>query len=223
MVLDASNFLQGVAFYYWPIINHVRTTEPVDSRGVGMAYRMTVILAALAGLAVNSAHAANFILTSTDIGADKPLAQEFVFSGFGCSGGNQSPALAWSGAPAGTRSYAVALFDPDAMQGRGFWHWLMVNIPAGTTALARDAGKNDGSKLPAGALQIKNGFRALGYSGSCPPPADEPHGYVMTVYALKVALLDVPSDATSPAVLTLIEAQTLAKASITYHFGRKPQ
>jgi Raf kinase inhibitor-like YbhB/YbcL family protein len=188
-----------------------------------MAYRKTLIWAALAGLTLNSAHAADFKLSSTDIGADKPLTQEFVFSGFGCTGANQSPALAWSGAPAGTRSYAVALFDPDAMQGRGFWHWLMVNIPASTTALARDAGKNDGSRLPSGALQIKNGFRAPGYSGSCPPPADEPHGYVMTVYALKVAMLDVPPDATSAAVLTMIEAEALGKASITYHFGRKPQ
>jgi Raf kinase inhibitor-like YbhB/YbcL family protein len=176
-----------------------------------------------AALSQCPANAADFKLTSPEIGPDKPLAQDFVYSGFGCTGGNQSPALAWSGAPVGTKSYAVALFDPDAMQGRGFWHWLMVNIPATTTALARDAGKNDGSKMPAGAVQIKNGFRALGYSGSCPPTADEPHGYVMTVYALKVASLEVPADTSSAAMLPAIEANTLAKASLTYHFGRKPQ
>src|SRR5277367_3109920 len=188
-----------------------------------MAYRYAAALAAFAGvLALGAAVAADFKLASPDIGPDKPLAQDFVFSGFGCSGGNQSPALRWSGAPAGTKSFAVALFDPDAMQGRGFWHWLMVNIPANTTALARDAGKNDGSKLPAGAVQIKNGFRALGYSGSCPPPADEPHGYVMTVYALKVSSVEVPTDAPSTAMLAAIEADSLGKASLTYHFGRKP-
>jgi Raf kinase inhibitor-like YbhB/YbcL family protein len=181
------------------------------------------LLASLVGtLALSTALAAGFNLSSSDIGPDKPLAQDFVFSGFGCTGGNQSPALSWSGAPVGTKSYAIALFDPDAMQGRGFWHWLMVNIPAATTTLARDAGKNDGSKLPAGAAQIKNGFRAMGYSGSCPPPADEPHGYVMTVYALKVATLDVPADATSASMLTSIEANTLGKATLGYHFGRKP-
>ena len=179
--------------------------------------------AALAGsLALGAACASDFKLTSTDIGPDKPLAQEFVFSGFGCSGGNQSPALSWSGAPPGTKSYAIALFDPDAMQGRGFWHWLMVNIPASTTALARDAGKNDGSKMPGGAVQIRNGFRAAGYSGSCPPTADEPHAYVMTVYALKVVALDVAADATSSAMLAMIEANALGKACLTYHFGRKP-
>jgi Raf kinase inhibitor-like YbhB/YbcL family protein len=169
-----------------------------------------------------SALAADFKLTSSDIGPDKPLAQEFVFHGFGCTGGNQSPALSWSGAPPGTKSYAIALFDPDAMQGKGFWHWLMVNIPADVTSLTRNSGKNDGSRLPSGAAQILNGFRDSGYSGSCPPPADEPHGYVMTVYALKVPQLEVPSDATSPFMLEAIETNSLAKASLTYHFGRKP-
>ncbi len=181
------------------------------------------IAAFAASMALNPAFAADFTLASTDIGPDKPLAQDFVFSGFGCTGGNQSPALSWSGAPAGTKSYALALFDPDAMQGRGFWHWLMVNIPASTTALGRDAGKNDGSKLPSGAVQIKNGFRATGYSGSCPPPTDEPHGYVMTVYALKVTSLDVPADATAAVMLATIEANSLGKATLTYHFGRKPR
>jgi hypothetical protein len=88
--------------------------------------------------------------------------------------------------------------------------------------LSRDAGKNDGSKLPSGAAQIKNGFRVVGYSGSCPPPTDEPHGYVMTVYALKVTALAVPADATSAMMLAAIEADSLGKASLSYHFGRKP-
>jgi len=181
-----------------------------------------IMIAVFLTAALGSASAADFQLTSSDIGPDKPLAQDFVFSGFGCTGGNQSPALSWSGAPQGTKSYAVALFDPDAMQGRGFWHWLMVNIPASTTSLSRDAGKNDGSKLPGGAAQIRNGFRVVGYSGSCPPPADEPHGYVMSVYALKVTTLEVPADANSPTMLAAIEANSLGKASLTYHFGRKP-
>jgi Raf kinase inhibitor-like YbhB/YbcL family protein len=181
-----------------------------------------VAIIAFAGCSV-LAHGAEFKLTSPDIGPDKPLAQDFVFAGFGCTGGNQSPALAWSGAPTGTKSFAVALFDPDAMNGRGFWHWLMLNIPSSVTSLARDAGRNDGSKAPNGASQVKNGFRASGYSGSCPPPTDEPHGYVMTVYALKVDKLDVPADATSPAMLEQVEANSLGKASLSYKFGRKPK
>jgi Raf kinase inhibitor-like YbhB/YbcL family protein len=177
-------------------------------------------LFALASLALQTAGAADFTLTSPDVGADKPLGQEFIYDKFGCTGGNQSPALSWSGAPKDTKSYAVALFDPDAIKGRGFWHWLMVNVPAGTTALARSDGNVDGSKLPAGASQVKNGFRAVGYSGSCPPVGEPPHGYVITVYALKTAHLDVPADADSPTVLKLIQDNALGQGSLTYHFGR---
>jgi Raf kinase inhibitor-like YbhB/YbcL family protein len=108
------------------------------------------------------------------------------------------------------------------MRGRGFWHWLVVNIPAATTALERDAGNEDGAKLPPGAEQIKNGFRELGYSGSCPPPSDEPHAYVMTVYALKIPKLDVPADATAGTLISTIDANALGRASISYRYGRKP-
>ncbi len=173
------------------------------------------------GLVTFAAHAADFALTSPDVGPDKPFAQEFVYDKFGCTGGNQSPALNWSGAPEGTKSFAVALFDPDAIRGRGFWHWLVVNLPAGTTSLARDAGKPDNSGLPAGAVQIRNGFRTAGYSGSCPPPGEPPHGYTYTVYALKADSIDVPADADSPTVLNLIKEQSLASATLGYRFGRE--
>jgi Raf kinase inhibitor-like YbhB/YbcL family protein len=179
-----------------------------------------ILLAVLVG-AAQVASAAGFTLTSPDVGPDKPLAQEFVFDKFGCTGGNQSPTLSWSGAPAGTKSFAVALFDPDAIKGRGFWHWLVINLPATKTSFARDAGKVDGSNLPAGAVQIKNGFRQTGYSGSCPPPGEPPHGYTYTVYALKVDKLEIPADADSPAVLNLITEQALDKATLVYHFGRE--
>lgn len=168
-----------------------------------------------------AAHAGDFALASPDVGPDKPLAQEFVYDKFGCTGGNQSPALSWSDAPAGTRSFAVALFDPDAIRGRGFWHWLVVNLPANTAGLPRDAGNPDGSKLPAGTVQIRNGFRVAGYSGSCPPPGEPPHGYTYTVYALKTDKLDIPADADSATVLSLIKEQSLGSATLGYRFGRE--
>ncbi len=169
-----------------------------------------------------TASAAEFSLSSSDIGPDKPLDDQFIFNAFGCAGGNVSPALSWSDAPGGTQSFVVAFFDPDAMRGRGFWHWLVLNIPATTTSLQRDAGSEDGSKLPPGAEQIKNGFRASGYSGSCPPPSDEPHAYVMTVYALKVPRIVVPAEATAGTIISTIDANALGRASITYRYGRKP-
>jgi Raf kinase inhibitor-like YbhB/YbcL family protein len=172
-------------------------------------------------LVASLALAADFKLSSPEVGPDKPLSQTFVFNGYGCSGGNQSPAIAWSGAPSGTKSYALTLFDPDARQGKGFWHWLMVNIPATTTSLSRDAGKTDGSKAPVGAVQTMNDFRTEGYGGSCPPISDEPHNYVYTVYALKVEKIDVSARAAPESVRATLETNSIGKANLEYHFGRK--
>ena len=94
-------------------------------------------------------------LTSADfndgdyLGAAHILAEEY---GFGCAGGNRSPHLSWSGAPEGTGSFAVSCYDPDAPTGSGFWHWVVVNIPADVSELPTGAG--DGSGMPAGTLTL---------------------------------------------------------------------
>src|SRR5215467_13156174 len=75
-------------------------------------------------------------LVSNDFKEGETLKTAHILSadyGFGCAGGNKSPHLAWSGVPEGTKSFAVSCFDPDAPTGSGFWHWVVVNIPAGTT------------------------------------------------------------------------------------------
>src|SRR5262252_3948668 len=98
---------------------------------------------------------AAFSLTSADIRPNGPIAMEQVFNGFGCSGTNLSPALRWSGAPAGAKSFALLVHDPDAPTGgAGWWHWLVVNIPATTTELRKNAGLADGSNLPFGCTQV---------------------------------------------------------------------
>ncbi|MEO8524774.1 MAG: YbhB/YbcL family Raf kinase inhibitor-like protein, partial [Caldimonas sp.] len=76
------------------------------------------------------AHAAGFTLSSPTIKPGSMLTDAQVFNGFGCSGKNISPALSWSGAPAGTKSYALTVYDPDAPTGSGWWHWVVFNIPA---------------------------------------------------------------------------------------------
>src|ERR1700737_4959086 len=98
-------------------------------------------------------------LTSASFRDGDYLAMDHVLSaeyGFGCSGGNVSPHMAWSGAPEGTKSFTLTCFDPDAPTGSGFWHWVVVNIPANVSELALGAGDPNTGKLPAGALQIRN-------------------------------------------------------------------
>src|SRR5256714_13509843 len=98
---------------------------------------------------------ARFRLMSPDIRPNGPIAMEQVFNGFGCSGGNISPALGWSGAPEGTKSFALLVHDPDAPTGgAGWWHWLVINIPPGTTRPGKGAGTADGSQLPSRCVHI---------------------------------------------------------------------
>lgn len=162
-----------------------------------------------------------FRLTSTDIRAGGTIAMEQVFNGFGCSGRNLSPALAWSGAPEGTKSFALLCHDPDAPTGgAGWWHWLMLNIPASATGLQKDAGNADGSKLPAGAMHVNTDFGGPGWGGPCPPPGDRPHRYVFTLYALKVDKLD-PAGGTASLAGYMVNGNAIAKATLIGKFGRK--
>src|SRR5260221_13519197 len=100
-------------------------------------------------MAARSAARAPFKLVSPDIRPNGPIAMEQVYNGFGCSGQNVSPALKWSGAPADTKSFALLVHDPDAPPGgAGWWHWLVVNLPANATQLGKEAGEADGSNPP---------------------------------------------------------------------------
>ena len=162
-----------------------------------------------------------FKLASPGIRPNGPIALEQVFNGFGCSGRNISPALKWSGAPADTKSFALLVHDPDAPTGgAGWWHWVVANIPASVTELAKDAGRADGSGLPTGTAQINTDFGAPGWGGPCPPVGDKPHRYNFTLYALKVDRLDV-SGATASLAGYMVNANAIGKARLTGKFGRK--
>jgi Raf kinase inhibitor-like YbhB/YbcL family protein len=167
------------------------------------------------------AHAGGFKLSSPDIKPGKMIPQRFEFNAFGCSGENKSPALKWSGAPKGAKSFAVTLYDPDAPTGSGWWHWVVINIPADVTELPADAGALNSTTLPKGATQIRTDYGSAAFGGTCPPKGDKPHHYIFTVYALKTDKIDVPADATAALAGYMIHGNMLAKASFTARYGRK--
>lgn len=162
------------------------------------------------------AWAADFRLTSSDIAEGKAMAGRHVFKGFGCAGDNISPALAWSGVPAGTKSFALMAYDPDAPTGSGWWHWVVYNLPAAATSLPSGASQ---AGLPPGTVQGRTDYGAPGYGGPCPPPGT-PHRYVFTLHALDVDSLPLPADASAAMVGFMVNSHSVGKASLTALYGR---
>jgi Raf kinase inhibitor-like YbhB/YbcL family protein len=173
-------------------------------------------------LGVSAANAQSITLTSPDITEGGTIANEQVFHGFGCMGGNISPALSWSGAPSGTKSFAISMYDPDAPTGSGFWHWVVFNLPAATTSLPKGAGDAKKKLIPKGAIQSRTDFGADGYGGPCPPAGDKPHRYQITVFAVDVDKLpDAKNHDASAALVGFdLHFHTLAKATLTGQYGR---
>lgn len=129
--------------------------------------------------------------------------------------GNASPALRWSGAPEGTRSYAVSCFDPDAPTPSGFWHWFAANIPGEVAQLAAGAGIERGGALPAGAIQLANDFGTRDFGGAAPPEGDRPHRYMFVVTALDVERLDLEADTHAAKANFMMLPHILGRAVVT--------
>ena len=185
-----------------------------------MPYLPRVVASAVALTACSLVHAAGFTLTSPTVKPGAKLPEMHVFNSFGCSGKNVSPALKWSGAPKNTKSFAVTVYDPDAPTGSGWWHWVVINIPATATELPEGAGAVDGKGLPAGSTQVRSDFGAPGFGGACPPQGDKPHRYIFTVYALKTDKLEVPADGTAALAGFMINANKIGSATFTAKYGR---
>lgn len=143
----------------------------------------------------------SFPVTSTDLTDGAPIDRRFVADAdFGLDGDNVSPHLAWDGFPVGTLSFAVTCFDPDAPTASGFWHWVLVDIPATVTELATGAASGDLGGLPPGAVHIGNDTTNTCYTGPFPPTGHGPHRYVFAVHALSVASLGLDASV-RPAVV----------------------
>ena len=146
----------------------------------------------------------HFSLTSTDIRAGKPIPARF----WGCEDAGISPALAWHGAPAATKAYAITVFDADAPTGSGFWHWTSWDVPATTRSLAT------GAALPAPGVNGTNDGGTLGYTGPCPPVGDITHHYTFTVVALDVPSLELTPDTRGAVAGYVIGQHAIASASL---------
>lgn len=174
----------------------------------------------ITGLALSAclaAQAAEFrVETNSQQDGRFPNAQ--FANGFGCQGGNISPHIRWQDAPAGTRSFVVTVYDPDAPTGSGWWHWVLANLPANVHELPAGVGSELG-QLPAGAMQFRHDGGQVGYLGAC-PPMGQTHRYVITVHALKVDKLDLPPTASPALVGFMSYANGLGKASTTVLAGR---
>jgi Raf kinase inhibitor-like YbhB/YbcL family protein len=152
------------------------------------------------------------------LGPNGQIPNDFVFNQFGCYGKNLSPEIAWSGAPAETKSFALAVRDSDAPKAGGFYHWVIVNIPSSAHSLPTGTGNLEKRLAPAGSVQLKNDYGEPGYGGPC-PPGHELHHYHFLLYALKTEHL--PIDQTTAANTAAAECQkeALAQAEVvaTYH------
>ncbi|MCY1126596.1 YbhB/YbcL family Raf kinase inhibitor-like protein [Frigidibacter sp. RF13] len=178
---------------------------------------MTTAVLALLAASVTTARA-EMQLTSPDMAEGGSLSLAQVFNGFGCEGGNLSPAFDWTGAPEGTKSFVLTAYDPDAPTGSGWWHWTVFNIPADTTDLP--GGASVGAGLPEGAVEGRTDFGAPGFGGACPPPGDAPHHYVFTLFALKEASLPLDEGASGAMVGFMARANAIESATLTATYGR---
>lgn len=150
-----------------------------------------------------------FTVTSADITDGQPLKDDQV-----AAAGNSSPQLSWHGAPPETKSYVVTCFDPDAPTPSGFWHWVLVDLPADVTSLEAGAGA-EGASLPGNAFMCRNDGGPKAFMGAAPPAGDQVHRYFFVVHAVTEETLGVDSDA-SPAVVSFnLAFKTAARAIIT--------
>jgi Raf kinase inhibitor-like YbhB/YbcL family protein len=143
-------------------------------------------------------------LSSPAFESGKPIPAKFTGDG-----ADVSPPLQWSSAPQGAKSFALICDDPDAPAGT--WvHWVLWNLPAGTTHLDEHVAKL--AELPNGASQGANDFPGIGYDGPAPPPG-KPHRYDFRIYALD-ATLTLKSGATKKDLLEAMKGHIVAEGQL---------
>ena len=153
-------------------------------------------------------------ITSSAFKDGEKIPLKYVMPGAG--GQNVSVPLSWANAPAGTKSFALSVVDPHPVA-NNWVHWLVIDIPAGTTSLVAGA---SGPGMPAGAQELQNSFGKTGYGGPQPPPGSGDHPYVFTLYALNAPKVELSRSAGLGGFKGALEGKVLATATITGYFGR---
>jgi Raf kinase inhibitor-like YbhB/YbcL family protein len=197
--------------------------EVVESIWFRLSSKGAAVVASLCcagSLLINASPAAaqgTFGLTSSDLHDGGTVGRAQLYDQNNCNGGNVSPQLSWRNAPAGTKSFAVTVFDIDA-PGPGWWHWAVADIPPDIQSLPANASRS-GYLKKIGAIEARNDWGDMGYGGPCPPPG-KPHRYIVTVFALDT--MDLRLGPARHALMFDHEINTavLAKASLTVTYGR---
>lgn len=174
----------------------------------------TIILAAIIMMALLG-KTQTFTLKSNELGGQAHSKQ--VFNNFGCKGENKSPQLIWENVPAGTKSFAVTMYDENAPTGSGWWHWLIFDIDKSILQLSPDAGNVTTQNAPNNSIQSKTDFGTPGYSGPCPTPGSGFHKYTVTVYALDTEKLGLDVNANPALVGFYLSQHLIQKASLVFY------
>jgi Raf kinase inhibitor-like YbhB/YbcL family protein len=168
---------------------------------------MRSVLCALLIAAAATPALAAMAISSPDLAPGAPMPARHIYPR--CGGQNVSPALAWSGAPAGTRSLVLTMIDMDVKP--ALWsHWIVVDLPANSSGLPQGV-----AALPSPAHGVVSNFGDPVYAGPCPPPGSGLHHYQFTIWAMKAVKTDLPNDAKAPEVIALLTAGSLAHAQLT--------
>ena len=177
----------------------------------------TLLLALLAALGhgalAQGSDVVPFTLSTVGANAAGTLPAAQINSGHGCKGVNTPPELLWRAPPAGTKSFAVTLFDATARKGVGFWHWALFDIPGSVRSLAVN-------QTPDGAKTGRNDFGEPGFGGACPPAGDPVHTYAFTVWALGDPTLKFDAATPDAEIGAWLTAHALGKTDLTFTYKR---
>ena len=174
--------------------------------------RIIVLVATLLPFAAYAA--GKFTLESSEVKPNVKIAEKQVYNGFGCSGGNVSPSLTWSNPPAGTKSFALIMVDPEGRGGLGAVHWVAYGIPGSVTGFA----EGEVSKPSPNYVGGKGTAGAATYIGPC-TPRGAPHHYTFTLIATDLEPGDVPPGLTRDELFAKLTGRTKGATGLVGLFG----